>query len=57
MDINTLHESNLIAVPRKEQVLAWMIEEGPVVEAAGLPMSALRSLVAQKRILRLRNGL
>ena len=47
----------MIAVPQKEQALAWMIEEGPLVEPTGLPMIALRSLVAQQRILRLRNGL
>ena len=57
MDINRLHESNLVAVAQKEQALAWMIEVGPLVEPAGLPMAALRSLVAQRRILRLRNGL
>lgn len=57
MDINRLHENNLVAVPQKEQALAWMIEEGPLVEPAGLPMAALRSLVAQERVLRLRNGL
>ena len=57
MDINKLHESNLVAIPQKEKALAWMIEEGPLVESAGLPMTALRSLVAQQRILRLRNDL
>ena len=57
MDITSLYESNIIAVPQKEQALAWMIEEGPLVQDPGLPMPALRSLVAQQRILRLHRGL
>jgi len=57
VDINSLYESNMIAIPQKEQALAWMIGEGPLVEEPGLPMPALRSLVAQQRIVRLRRGL
>ncbi len=57
MDINTLYEHRLIALPQKEQGLAWLIEHGPVVRTPPLPMAVLRSLVADKRILRLRKGL
>lgn len=57
MDINSLYESRLIALPQKEQGLAWLIEHGPLVSNPPLPMAVLRSLVTDKRILRLRKGL
>ena len=57
MDINSLHESRLIALPQKEQGLAWLIEHGPLVPNPPLPMAVLRTLVADRRILRLRRGL
>jgi len=57
VDINSLHESRLIALPQKEQGLAWLIQHGPLVGNPPLPMAVLRSLVADKRILRLRKGL
>ena len=57
MDINSLHENTIIAVAQKEQALAWMVTEGPLLEDPPLPMTALRALVADQRILRLRRGL
>ena len=57
MDINSLHKNNMIAIPQKEQGLAWLMANGPLVENPPLPMIMLRSLVADRRILRLRRGL
>ena len=57
MDINSLHKSSLIVLPQKEQGLAWLIEHGPLVASPPLPMAVLRTLVADRRILRLRHGL
>lgn len=57
VDINSLHESNLIALPHKEQGLAWLVAHGPLVKDPPLPMSVLRALVADRRVLRLRRGL
>lgn len=57
MDINSLHSRNLITLPQQEQALVWLIANGPLVEQPPLPMTVLRALVAQRRILRLRRGL
>jgi predicted transcriptional regulator of viral defense system len=57
MDINSLHERNLIALPQKEQGLAWLVAHGPLVSDPPLPMPVLRGLVADRRVLRLRRGL
>lgn len=56
MDLTSLHDRNLIAVPQQEQALAWLIRNGPLVEEPQLPMTVLRALVAQERLLRLRRG-
>ncbi len=56
MDLDTLHERNLIAVPQQEQALAWLIQNGPLVEEPPLPMTVLRNLVSQQRLVRLRRG-
>lgn len=57
MDLNRLHESNLIALAQQELALAWLIENGPLVEEPPLPMTVLRNLVKQERLVRLRRGL
>lgn len=57
MNVTSLYERNLIAVPQQEQALAWLIENGPLVEDPPLPMTMLRNLVRRERILRLRRGL
>jgi predicted transcriptional regulator of viral defense system len=57
VDINRLHRSSIIAVPQKEQAMAWLVTHGPLVANPPLPMAALRSLVTGERILRLRRDL
>jgi predicted transcriptional regulator of viral defense system len=57
MDINSLHKNNMIAIPQKEQGLAWLMANGPLLENPPLPMIMLRGLVADRRVLRLRRGL
>ena len=57
MNINPLHENRLIALPQKELALAWLVENGPLVADPPLSMAALRALVSDQRILRLRSGL
>jgi predicted transcriptional regulator of viral defense system len=57
MDLTNLYERNIIAVPQQEQALAWLIENGPLVEEPPLPMTVLRNLVRRERVLRLRRGL
>lgn len=56
MDIDNLHERRLIAVGKKEQAMAWLVEYGPLHVDPPLPNWMLRHLVAEKRILRLRRG-
>jgi len=56
MNLNSLHERNLIAVPQQEQALVWLIQNGPLVEEPPLPMTVLRGLVSQQRLVRLRRG-
>jgi len=56
MDLTNLHERNLIAVPQQEQALAWLIANGPLVERPPLPMTVLRNLVRQQRLVRLRRS-
>lgn len=57
MDINKLHDSNLISIAQQEQALAWLIEQGPVIENPPVSMALLRNLVKRHRLIRLRNGL
>lgn len=57
MDISSLHESRLIAIPQKEQGMAWLVSHGPLVVNPPLPPQVLRALAAERRIVRLRKGL
>jgi predicted transcriptional regulator of viral defense system len=57
MDLNSLYEHNLLALPQQEQALAWLIENGPLVDEPPLPMTVLRNLVKRQRLVRLRRGL
>lgn len=57
MDLTFLHNSRLISVAKTEQALAWLIEHGPVIDDPELPPWILRSLVADRRILRLQRSL
>ena len=56
MDLDNLLEQHLIAVPKKEQAMAWLIERGPLVVEPPLPSWILENLVADRRIMRLRRG-
>jgi len=57
MSLNNLHELDIVAVAKKEQALAWLIENGPVLEEPALPAWILHQLAAEDRILRRRRGL
>lgn len=54
MNLNKLHDRNLIAIPQQEQALAWLIHNGPLVESPRLSMTVLRGLITNNRIIRLR---
>lgn len=57
MDITILHRNNLIALDQQEQALAWLIENGPLVNDPPIPMAQLRNLVKARRLVRLRRNL
>jgi Predicted transcriptional regulator len=57
VDIQSLHENSIIALPQKEQGLVWLVQNGPLVANPPLPVPVLRSLTHDERILRLRKGL
>jgi len=57
MNLNNLHDSRVVSLPKQEQGLAWLIERGPLVADPPLPAWMLKALVSERRVLRLRRGL
>ena len=56
MNLDNLHERHLITVKKTEQAMAWLVEQGPLVQDPPLPTWITESLVASRRIMRLRRG-
>ena len=56
MSLDILHDRNIIALPKKEQGLAWLVQNGPVVADPPLPNWLLKALTDEERVLRVRRG-
>lgn len=54
MSSQNLYESGLVAQPKLEQAMAWLVENGPVHVRPQLPNWMLKTLVNGERIARLR---
>lgn len=57
MDLDSLNETELIALPQVEQAMAWLVSNGPIVSDPPISNWILRSLVDARRIMRLRRSL
>ena len=53
---HNLYESGLVATPKLEQAMAWLVENGPVHVEPQLPHWMLKALVNGERIARVRRG-
>lgn len=56
MSLNRSLKLGQVALPKVEQAMAWMIEQGPTIENPGLPPWVLHALARQNRVVRLRQG-
>jgi predicted transcriptional regulator of viral defense system len=56
MLLDNLHERNLIAVPKMEQAMAWLVEHGPLLTDPPIPGWIMERLVESGRVMRLRRG-
>lgn len=57
MNLDSLNETELIALPQVEQAMAWLVSNGPIVSDPPISNWILRSLVDARRIMRLRRSL
>lgn len=56
MNGHNLYESGLVAAPKLEQAMAWLVEHGPLHVEPQLPNWILKALVNDGRIARVRRG-
>jgi predicted transcriptional regulator of viral defense system len=54
--LDNLHERNLIAVPKTEQAMVWLVENGPLLVDPPIPGWIMERLVEGGRVMRLRRG-
>ena len=57
MSLDSLNETELIALPQVEQAMAWLVSNGPLITDPPIPNWILRRLVEARRVLRLRRSL
>jgi predicted transcriptional regulator of viral defense system len=57
MNLDSLNETAIIALPQVEQAMAWLVSNGPIVNDPPIPNWILRRLVDGRRIMRLRRSL